>query len=429
MSRKELNRKRELEEVKAGRLCLKECALRVGLSYRQIRRVYRRFCQEGDAGLVHRSRGRRSNRAKSAAFKSKVVERYKRCYKVCGALLASEKLAKEGLVVDHETLRRWLLAEGLLKRHRRRSDHREQRPRKARFGELVQMDGSIHRWFGSEGDETCLMTMIDDATGERLALMDTGETTELAMRCLWMWIERYGIPKALYTDKKSVFITEREPTIAEQLEGVVPMTAFGKACSKLGITIIPANSPQAKGRVERSHRVYQDRFVKELKLLGVTTIKGANKLLQNEFNDELNTKFCHEPTDSVDAHRPLPKNIKLADIFCHEYERTVQNDWTVRFDNNHYQIEAQNRPLPRPRQKVIVRIRLDKSMDILYKDKPLAVHRISQAQLRAKADRQRATVSSQTSKKTKKTIQRPTKTPWTQNCTLMFAEPPKKKKR
>jgi len=295
-----------------------------------------------------------------------------------------------------------------------------------RFGELVQMDGSIHKWFGPSNGESCLMGMIDDATNRRFALMDSGETTEIAMRSLWEWVEQYGIPQALYTDKKSVFVTNREPMLQEQLEGIEPMTAFGKACSKLGIEIITASSPQAKGRIERSHAVYQDRFVKEIALRRITRIKGANRLLRNGFNDELNAKFTYEPADPVDAHRPVPKSMNLADIFCYEHERTVQNDWTIRFKNKHYQIESGNRPLPCPKEKVIVRIHLDKSMDILYRAKPLKMHRIPTAQLRNKAGKSNTKV---VSLKNKEKTQQPCKSPWRQNCSLMFAESDKKDKR
>ena len=196
MSRKELDRKSVLELVLAKHLTLVEASKRMHLSYRQTLRVFTRFSTEGDAGLVHRRRGQRSNRAYAAAYREKVLRRYRERYKEhdLGPTLAAEKLAEDKLPVDHETLRRWLLKEGDWKKRRRRKIHRKRRERRAHFGELVQMDGSHHAWFGQKHEKGCLMNMVDDATGATLGLMDHQETTVAAMGLLWRWIERYGIP-------------------------------------------------------------------------------------------------------------------------------------------------------------------------------------------------------------------------------------------
>jgi hypothetical protein len=215
------------------------------------------------------------------------------------------------------------------------------------------------------------MDMVDDATGRSVALMDEQESTELAMRTLWLWCKRYGIPQALYTDKKNVFVTDREPTPEEQLAGEEAMTEFGKACRKLGIEIITAKSAQAKGRVERKHGVYQDRFVKELQLRGITTIEEANKLLQNGFVSALNRKFARPPLDRTDFHRPVDAECNLREIFCFEKTRTVANDWVVQCETRFYQILKRNNPLPRARQKVTVRRLLDGVIQILYHERKL----------------------------------------------------------
>jgi hypothetical protein len=198
------------------------------------------------------------------------------------------------------------------------------------------------------------------------------------MRLLWRWIERYGIPKALYTDKKNVFVTDREPTIEEQPAGEQPMTAFGKACKKLGIQIIRAHSPQAKGRVERSNGVYQDRLVKELRLQGITTVEGANTVLAQGFSEALNARFDHEPASEADFHRPVPKRLNPAEVFCCEEIRTLHNDWTIRYENRFYQILKENRPRPKPKEKVAVRVLLDGIVQILYRDKKLKYEPIAQ---------------------------------------------------
>jgi len=378
MSAKERRRKVEFEDIRKGRLTIKEASARLGLSYRHCRRSYKRFREEGDVGLVHRRRGRPSNRAKPQALKEAVLLRYQERYEGFGPVLAMEKLAEEGYVLGRETLRRWLIEHGLYRPQRKGARHRKRRERKAHFGELVQMDGSHHQWFGDEEPASCLMDMVDDATGMTVALMDEQETTSLAMRTLWRWLRRYGIPRALYTDKKNVFVTNREPTIEEQLAGAEPMTEFGKACKKLGIEIIAANSPQAKGRVERKHGVFQDRFVKELKLQGIYRIEEANELLQNGFVEALNRKFARPPRNQTDLHRPAPTKRELREIFCFEKTRGVANDWTVRCENRFYQILKRNAPLPRPGDKVTVRRLLDGTIQLLYRDKKLRFNEIAQ---------------------------------------------------
>lgn len=378
MSSKERRRKVEFEGIVEGRMTIREVCEKLGLSYRQCRRSFKRYRQEGDRGLVHANRGRRSNRGKLAEFRQAVLELYRERYEGFGPTLAAEKLAGDGYEVDHETLRRWLIADGQWRRRRKRGKHRTRRPRREHFGELVQMDGSHHEWFGPGRPRTCLMNMVDDATGTTMALMAQQETTELAMRLIWSWIERYGIPRALYTDKKNVFVTDREPTLEEQLDGEEPMTAFGKACKKLGIEIIRAHSPQAKGRVERSNGVYQDRLVKELRLHAITTVEQANKLLADGFSEALNAKFERRPTSQSDFHRRPPKRLNLAEVFCWEETRTVQNDWTIRYNNGSYQILKHNQPRPKPKQKVVVRVLLDASMQILYRGKKLKYEPLAQ---------------------------------------------------
>lgn len=383
MSCKELKRKSVLELVLDERITLVEATTRLKISYRQALRIKERFEAEGDAGLVHRGRGRPSNRGYPSVFRDRVVKRYRKRYKdsEVGPTLAAEKLANDGLLVDHETLRRWLLESGDWHRRRKRRVHRTCRERKAYFGELVQMDGSHHAWFGASHDTACLMNMVDDATSVTAGLLAPQETTKAAMRLLWRWIERYGIPMALYTDKKNVYVTDREPTLEEQLAGEEPMTAFGKACQKLGIEIITAHSPQAKGRVERSNGTYQDRFVKELALRRITTLRTANALLEDGFTDALNAKFAKAPLEQEDYHRPIPKGLDLNTVFCFETHRVLQNDWTIRHDNRYYQITKDNKPLPKPKDKVLVRIHLDGQVQLLYRDAPLAFHPISPKQL------------------------------------------------
>jgi hypothetical protein len=215
--------------------------------------------------------------------------------------------------------------------------------------------------------------MIDDATNRRLALFFEGETTAGALSVLSLWIRNYGIPQALYCDKKNAFVLTREPTDAELLSGITePKSHFGRACDKLGVEVIPANSPQAKGRVERNHGLDQDRLVKELRLAGIDTIEAANRFLLETYLPRMNEKFSRPAFDPADAHVPLGK-IDLNEILCFEHERVVTNDYVVRFECRLFQICKSNKILPRPKDKVTVRIRLDGSCSIRYKGKMLLV--------------------------------------------------------
>ena len=368
MSQRERSRLVMMSRVRDRKLTIREASEVLRISYRQGRRIYKRYTEEGDRGLIHRNRGRPSNRGKPSEVKESALALYKEYYPDFGPTLAAEKLVeRDGYEVDHETLRRWLLAAGPWERQRKRPKHRQQRERKAHFGELVQLDGSHHKWFEDRGEEGCLMDMVDDATGKTMALISEEETTVAAMKVLWAWVERYGIPKALYVDWKNVYITQREPTLEEQLAGELPLTQFGRACQKLGIEIVPASSPQSKGRVERRHGVYQDRWVKELRLEGIQGIKAANHFLPG-FTDSINAKFAVEPRSSADFHRPVPEDVDLRGVFCLEETRTVCNDWVVRYKSRFFQIVPQSN-LPPAKSRVMVQEHLDGSIHMLYRDR------------------------------------------------------------
>lgn len=378
MSQKERDRLRVLEMVRSGRIKLVKAAELLIISYRHCKRIYKRYKEEGDKGLVHRSRGRASNRRKDSTFRIAVITKYRSRYDGFGPTLASEKLAKDGYKIHHETLRLWLLEKGFWTRQRKRKKYRSWRERKEHRGEMVQMDGSIHDWFEGRGESAVLINMVDDATGATFARFHQGETTYAAMKTLWEYIELYGIPRSLYVDKDAVYITNREPTIQEELAGKKPMTQFGRAAQKLGIRIIPAHSPQAKGRVERKNGVYQDRLVKELRLEGVETIEGGNRILSGIFLDDLNKRFAVAPKNSTDLHRPLPYRLDLRRVFCFEEERVVDNDWTVRWKNRIFQINKGSKTLPPARKKVTVQEWLDGSIHIVYRNKEVLCKEILQ---------------------------------------------------
>jgi len=276
LSTRERKRLELLSRVKDGVLKLVKAAELVGLSYRQMKRVWKRSRDEGDAGLAHRGRGRASNRRRDAGFRKRVLARYAKQYPDFGPTLASEYLAQEALPVDHETLRRWLLEAGLWRKQRRRQKHRQRRERRAHCGELIQMDGSHHDWFEGRRGWAVLMVMIDDATNRTYARFYEAEDTRAALDILGRYARRYGLPQALYVDHDSIYECTREARMDEELRGAGPQTQFARAMQVLAVDLIPANSPQAKGRVERRHGVFQDRLVKALRLLKISTVETAN---------------------------------------------------------------------------------------------------------------------------------------------------------
>lgn len=358
MSDKERLRKALFEMVKQGKITLLMAAIQSAMSYRNAKRLYSRYRREGDAGLVHKARGQASNHGHPN--RKQIIALYKEKYEGFGPTLASEKLAEDDkFIVDHDTLRAWLLEENLWCRQRKRLPYRQQRERRAQFGELVQMDGSIHDWL-EEGCHRCLLNMVDDATSKTLSHLESGETTRCVFISVWKWIELYGIPLALYVDFKNVYVTPKN------------ICHFERACGKLGIRIIKAHSPQAKGRVERNHAVYQDRFVKELRLKKVKTVEQANEVLANGFIDKLNQKFEKLARNPQSAHRPL-NGIDLNQIFCWEYERQIQNDWTFSFQNKCYQVKKPYGCTVRPKVKVCVRKHLDNTVTAWYKGEKLLI--------------------------------------------------------
>jgi hypothetical protein len=311
----------------------------------------------------------------------KAVELYRQRYNDFGPTFASEKLAEEeGIKISVSVLRRLLIASGDWKGIRQAKEYRSRRERRECFGELVQFDGSHHRWFEGRGSTCCLMTMIDDATNTRISRFFEQETIEAVMTVFSLWIRRYGIPEALYCDKKNAFVLSREPTDKELLAGIIePKSHFGRACEKLGVAVIAAHSPQAKGRVERNHGLDQDRLVKELRLADISTIAEANEFLEKNYLPKMNQKFSRPAAKPENAHVPLG-NANLNDIMCLEYERTVANNYVIRFETRLFQILKTKNPLPRPKDKVLVRIRLDGSISIMWKEAKLLVKELTNMQ-------------------------------------------------
>jgi len=371
MSKRELSRVEVLARVKSGQLRLVDAGLLMRISYRQAKRLWKRYRAEGAVGLKHRSAGRRSNRAYGEGFRQRVLGLVREKYggavgERFGPTLAAEHLRSEdGEEVHRETLRRWMLAAGLWSRERRRRPHRRRRERKEHFGELVQMDGSFHPWLEERGPKGCLMDLVDDATNTTLARLGEEETIWAAAGALRAWVERYGVPQALYVDWKNLY--KRAATAKERLRGEEPVTQFGRMCQKLGIEVIAANSPQAKGRVERVHGTHQDRLVKKLRRKEIRSHAEANRYLEGEYLPEHNGRFGRAPARREDYHRRAPRASELDKIFRLERERRVSEDWVVRYENRFFQLEPESRNYAPARGKVVVWERPEGEIGIEYR--------------------------------------------------------------
>lgn len=375
MSQRELRRVEVLARVKNRELKVVDAASLVGVSYRQAKRLWKRYREEGAKGLRHRGAGRRSARAKPTRFRRRVLQLVREKYgegegERFGPTLAAEHLASEdGMPIDAETLRRWMLEEGLWRRRRKRKPYRQRRERRRHFGELVQMDGSFHDWLEGRGPDGCMMNMTDDATSAVELRLGEEETIWAAANTLRAWIEKHGVPQALYVDWKNVY--KRAPTQREQLRGEEPVTQFGRMCEKLGIEIIAAGSPQAKGRVERNHGTHQDRLIKKMRRKKIGTHEQANEYLQQDYLPEHNGRFRCAAAEAEDYHRRAPSEAELREVFRLESERIIGNDWVVRYDNRLFQVQAQSRKYAPAQGKVVVCEWQDGTVEIEYRGRKL----------------------------------------------------------
>lgn len=376
-SQGELRRLHVIQKVLEGGLKQVEAAEILSLSCRHIRRVVKRVRGEGERGIVHRLRGRPSNRKIPDQVKDKVIKLYRTTYKGFGPALASEKLLeRDGVRLSDETLRSWLIAAGDWKRVRKRRRHRQWRERKGHRGEMVQMDGSHHAWFEDRGEPCVLMGYIDDATGDPFGRFYDYEGTMPAMDSFRRYIRKRGLPLKVYLDKHTTYKSTAKATIEEQLEGVEPLSEFERALKELGVEVSHAHSPQAKGRIERLFRTFQDRVIKEMRLRGIKTIEEGNQFLE-AYLPIYKRRFSVRPRDKDDVHRPLPRGIDLDAILCIKTERTLRNDFTVAHNHKLYQIEDATKA-----SKVIVQDRMDGSMRITYQGQSLRFREIIERPVR-----------------------------------------------
>ncbi|WP_346347697.1 ISNCY family transposase [Acidithiobacillus acidisediminis] len=367
MSYREMDRLELLQALMGKQLRQREVAERLSLSVRQVKRLVARYRAEGAAGLVSRQRGKRPNNRILDSVRESAIQLVQTHYADFGPTLAREKLEeRHGYQLSTETLRQWMMAEGLWVAKRRKAARiHQRRPRRPYLGELVQIDGSPHDWFEERGPRCTLIVFIDDATSRLMALhFVPAETTQAYMETLRAYLKAHGRPVALYSDKHSIFRVNHPDQ-----EGVP--TQFTRALQTLDIQAIHANSPQAKGRVERANQTLQDRLVKELRLQGISDLEAANAFLP-EFLADYNRRFAVSPQHPQDAHRPVLHNPEeLSLIFCLQHTRKLSKNLSFRFQNREYQLTNYSSGYRLRGASVTVCQAFDSSITLLYQGQPL----------------------------------------------------------
>lgn len=390
MSQRDRDRLVMVREVVAGTRTIGQAAQVLGLSRRQVYRIVERFQAEGDGAVIHRARGRPPNNAKDGALRAKALLRARDpIFEGFGPTLLREHLMREPAFgaldgVHVTTFRLWMIAEGVWKPRRRGLRHRKARPRRAAIGELIQMDGSDHAWFEDRyPGRLCLLKMIDDATNRlMMARLVPRETGAACRQLIVEYLRMHGRPVALYTDKAGHFGKEirffTPETPLEERDAEATDSIIRRALEALNIRLILANSPQAKGRVERDFGTSQDRLVKEFRVAGISTLEEGNQFLETVFIPFWNERFAVHPAVSKDAHRRLSKNADLDRLFSATCTRSVAADFTLRWANRRYQISKQQARGLAPRAKVSVERRLDGTTEFWFKNRRLDVELVAE---------------------------------------------------
>ena len=368
LSTREMDRLQVVLRIADRRLTQSAGAKILGISERQMRRICRRFAQEGAAGLASRRRGK-SNRRLPAALRNEALALVRARYADFGPTLAQEKLLEQhDIRIAPETLRQWMIDDGIwLTRRQRKKRVQQPRHRRDCAGELVQIDGCEHHWFEDRGPKCVLLVYVDDATGKLMALwMCESESSFSYFHATRVYLERHGKPVALYSDKAAVFrVNAKAPKAGDGF------TQFGRAMSDLNIDVICANTPAAKGRVERAHQTLQDRLVKELRLRRISTMQDANRYLP-AFMDDYNRRFGRAPRNDHDAHRPLNERDCLDDIFTWQEQRRVTAQLTVQHKRTMYLLEPTEQAKGAAKKRVTVVEYEDGGVSIRYRGVPLA---------------------------------------------------------
>jgi transposase len=387
-NRKEINKNisfriETIEKYLNSLLTQKESADKLGITERHLRRIIKKYKELGAKALIHGLHDRISNNAINKETKEKILTLIEKKYRDANPTLLVEVLEKkENIKINTETLRLWMRKDHLQPKKRRRSHFRQKRERKEFFGEMLQIDGTFHEWFISPGitekedRKACLLNLIDDSISINLILFDKQETMKCACLLLWKWINKYGIPQSIYCDRRNMYIAEndkrKDNLISENKnKGKRVKGFFRTICDNLNITIIPAGSAQAKGRVERSNETHQDRLTKLMSIENIKTIEEANEYIEKEYIDNHNNKFSVKSDNIIDVHKKLEENITLNDICYMEETRKVNNDWTISFRGEWYQLKRESQYYPPTKNTVYVRMYLDGNVDVFYRNHPI----------------------------------------------------------
>jgi DNA-binding Lrp family transcriptional regulator len=377
MSQADRDRLVALQKAKKRLITQREAAAELGLSVRHVKRPIYALKKRGDKAVVHGLRGQPSNRKIDPKVQARAVKILSsKDYEGFGPTLAAEELGKQGMAVSRETVRQWMMSAQLWSgKKRKASPVHGWRPRRSRFGELVQWDTSEHDWLEGRGEKLYLIAMIDDATSRLFARFVRHDSTEENMKLLWSYLETFGRPLAFYTDKASHFQTaekrKRDEPGVEKDAVEMPPTQIGRALQELGIVWIAAHSPQAKGRVERNFATAQDRLVKGMRLAGVKTIDEANEYLSDSYLVWWNRELTVEAANPDDAHRPLDKSHNRTASLSHVETRQVRNDYTFRWEGKLYQIEREAVPTGLRGADVRVEKRLDGTLAVRHQERYL----------------------------------------------------------
>jgi len=370
MSNQDIDKLKVIHNVLEHRLTWPQAAQQLDLSVRQIGNLCVRVRKEGNRGILHRLRGKPSNYQLEPGLLDRALKILKHPrYQGFGPTFANEKLLQDhALTLSTPVLRHGMIREGLWKARKHTPPHRAWRQRRNCVGELIQLDGSDHDWFEGRGPRCVLILYIDDATSRLLyAQFVNVEDTLTLLTTTKAYLGRHGRPVAFYVDKDSIYKVNRNATLEEELQDSSPITQFTRAMTELGIEVICANSPQAKGRVERSFNTHQDRLVKELRLAGISDKENANQFLWKTYLPAHDAKFAVPPVNTTQAHRPLLKTHRLDEILSIRTPRVLANDYTLSCQKRFFQLLADQPIRIRPKNIILVEIRLDGSTHLRFK--------------------------------------------------------------
>ena len=376
MSQQERDRLEWLKAARDKRMTQALAAERMGVSERWVRKLLKRMGKDGDGVVVHGLRGKASNRKIAAAAQAKTMAVMQQPeWQDFGPTYASQQLAKQGIQVSDETLRGWMIGAGLWKANTRQSQAvHAWRARRSGFGELVQWDTSTHDWLEGRGPVRYLVKMIDDATSWSWGRFVEHDSTPFNMAVLWEYIDRNGRMADVYTDRAAMFtVTPRAGESEADRKAADRLTQIGSGLRELGIGWIAAQSPQAKGRVERSFRTDQDRLVKDLRLAKINTLDAANAFLADEYWPQWNERFAQPVKDFPNQHRALTPHLELAAILCHIEERVIANDYTFSFAGQRYQIGREQAQTSMRHQRLRIELRLDGELKARYQGRYLNI--------------------------------------------------------